>query len=494
MRFIFPFFFFFFCAQNATAMPHFEFTPLARRAYDKALSLRFAEAYGLLAQLQKQDPDNLIADFIENYIDFFTVFINEDEDEFHRLEKNKDRRLDKIKKGDQTSPYFLYTQAEINLQWAMARLKFGEYFTAFNEVSSAHKLLKNNIEKFPDFIANKKSLGILQAAAGTIPDSYQWGVRFLSGIRGSIPNGRRQIEEIIAYSEKNDFIFEQETLVMYAFLMLHLENQSEEAWKIIHSSRLQSAQNPLACFALANVAQRTGRNEDALKLLENRPQGAGFHPFYFLDYMFGLSKLYRQDADADKYLLRFAQNFKGINYLKECYQKLAWHALVVRGDAAAYKSYLAQCKTHGKTNIGGDKNAQREAESGNLPDLNLLKARLLFDGGYFVRADEALRTTSEYNLPTKDKKLEYQYRMGRIQHRLGKTSEAVRFYQKTIDEGRYEPYYFACNAALQMGQLYEDQRQREKAKQYYRLCLDISPDEHKTGLHQKAKSGLERLK
>ena len=50
------------------------------------------------------------------------------------------------------------------------KLKFEEYFTAFNEVSKAYKLLTENQYRHPSFVANKKSLGILHAIIGTIPD------------------------------------------------------------------------------------------------------------------------------------------------------------------------------------------------------------------------------------------------------------------------------------------------------------------------------------
>jgi len=62
----------------------FEFTEDARSAYDKATSLRLEEARSELERIKTNDPENLIAYHIENYIDLFTIFINEDEKEFER--------------------------------------------------------------------------------------------------------------------------------------------------------------------------------------------------------------------------------------------------------------------------------------------------------------------------------------------------------------------------------------------------------------------------
>ena len=475
------------------ATNNFEFTPKVQKAYDYALSLRFQEARSTILQIKLEDPENLIVYYIENYIDFFTVFINEDEEEFKALEKNKDYRLDRIKQGNKNSPYYLYIQAEIKLQWALARTKFEEYFTAFTEVKAAYKLLTKNQNLYPGFIANKKSLGMLHALVGTVPDSYKWGVKLLGGMDGTIEQGQREIKEVIDYASQHDYIFEEETIVLYTFLMLHLKNQDEMAWDIINSGKLKCENNPLACFALANVAMRTGKNDEAITILQNRPKGEQFLSFHYLDFMLGLAKLYRQDNDADFYINRFVTRFKGRNYVKEAYQKLAWHSLL-NGDVSGYYLNIALCRSKGEKTIEADKNAFKEAKIGELPNKALLEARLLFDGGYYQRAYSILNLKSEKSFQKKKFQLEYTYRLGRVTHKLKRLEEAIVYYQKTIDTGRNESYFFACNAALQIGHIYEELYQTEKAKEYYKLCLSLRPDEYRNGLHQKAKAGLNRLK
>ncbi len=476
-----------------SATGYFEFSPLAHSAYRKATSLQFAEATLLLNRMTKEEPDNLVRPLIENYIDFFTIFINENKAQFSKLEPNKQRRLDLIRKrGDRSSPYYLYLQAEIKLQWALSRLKFEQYFTAFTEVRSAYKLLKRNEKKFPDFIATQKSLGILHALIGTVPDSYKWGLKLLGGMEGSIQQGRREIGQVISYARHQEFIFEEETLFMYGMLLLHLEKKEQEAWQLIRSSRLDPQKNPLACFVLANVAMHSGHTDEAISLLENCPTGRQYHPFPFLKYMLGISKLHRQDADADLPLLQFIEQFKGLNYIKEAYQKLAWHQLL-GGNEAGYQKWIGKCKTAGAAIIGGDKNAWKEAQSGRKPHPVLLKARLLFDGGYYQKARNVLAGHSPHRFAESRHTLEYTYRMGRIAHRMKDYDAARQNYQHTIDKGRFASHYFACNAALQMGIMLEQLGEYKKAKDYYRLCLEMKPEDYRNSLHQKAKAGLNRL-
>lgn len=473
---------------------YFAFSPTAKDAYRKATSLRFAEAKLMLSQMQAAEPDNLMALFVENYVDFFTVFIDEDKDEYRRLLKNMDKRLDKISRGDRNSPYYLYAQAEIRLQWAILRGKFGEYLTAINETKQAYALLEENRRKFPDFVANQKSLGILHALVGNVPDEYKWAIKLFGGMDGTIEQGLREVESVIAHARRErDFVFGEESLVAYSFLLLHLGNQTETAWTTLKTANLNPTENPLAAFALANLAMKTGKNDEAIKILESCPTGGAFHPFHYRNFMLGLAKLQRLDWDAYKPLEAFVQQFKGMYGVKEAYQKLAWFHLVA-GDPAGYKTYIAKAKTHGSDRFEPDKAALREANSGEMPDANLLRARLLFDGGYSQRAYDLLKNAAGVYASNPKLNLEYNYRMGRITHRMGRTQEAVRFFEQTIQTGEKSPLHFACNAALQLGTLQEEKKDWKNARAAYQKCLDINPDDYGASLHARAKAGLNRLK
>ncbi len=462
---------------QAQGQKRFEFTDSARDALDKVMHLQFGEAEFLISDIKTNDPENLIVYHIENYIDFFKVYISEDYKSFVKLEKNKNARIEKFKQGDRRSPYYLYLQANIRLHWALARLKFEEYFTSFLEVNKAFKLLEENVKKFPDFVPNKKDLGILHAMVGTIPDNYKWGVEMLSSLNGTLDQGKAEIELVMDYSSKHDFVYEKETIVLYAYLLLHLDNNSAKAWSILQSDNLNPKTNPLACFTLANVAMRTGRNDEAIRILESRPLSSEYYPFHYLDFMLGTAKQQRLDEDAEIYFKRYIENFNGRHFIKETYRKLAWQGLIFK-DKSHYKKNMKQCKSLGYATVGGDKSALKEANDGIVPNRDLLKARLLFDGGYYQKAYELLKPKSVKDFETKQHKLEFTYRLARILHNLKRYNESVRFYEKTIDSGREEPFYYACNSALQLGKMFETLNQKEAARKYFKMCTRIFPDEH----------------
>jgi tetratricopeptide (TPR) repeat protein len=475
------------------AQKYFNYTGLVRQAYDKTMSLQLDEANALLTKAKSLEPNNLAIYHIENYQEFLRLYITENTEDYDLQRKNLDRRIAKIQEGSSKSPYFLFIQANMRLQWAMLRIRFGEYWSAFTEASKAHKLLKRNQELFPGFMPNYKDLGLLHAIVGVIPDNYKWGVRLLGGLTGTIAQGRIEIEKVLRFSQQNDFIFSNETVFFQVFLLLHLENDPEAAWAALQSTAFDPQKNLLHCFVKANVAMRSGKNDEAIRLLSARPKTPGLLPFAYLDFMQGVAKLRRLDGDSVPYFQNFLAQFKGQNYIKEAYQKLAWTA-ILRNDTEGYRRNMELCKQKGKTAIGPDKNAEEEANQNLPPEPILLKARLLFDGGYFQKASELLLAKNENDFKTPILRLEYTYRLARIQHGLKKYDVAIKNYQITLEKGARDPHYFACNAALQLGLVYEELHQKETAKKYFQRCLQLKPEDYRTSLHQAAKAGMERVK
>ena len=123
----------------------------------------------------------------------------------------------------------------------------------------------------------------------------------------------------------------------------------------------------------------------------------------------------------------------------------------------------------------------------------MLKARLLFDGGYLTRAAQVLddKKTADYN--TDKDKTEFNYRMGRIYDDLGKDDQALTYYQSTINQGRNLKYYFAANAALQMGKVYEKKNNKVKAKEAFNTAIGMKNHEYENSIESQAKAGLRRL-
>ncbi len=459
-------------------------------AYTYIQELRFEKGRQLLNAEKKENPDNLIPYLVENYIDFLTTYINEDQAEYKKLYPNREVRLDKLETGNASSPYYLYCQAEVMIQWAFSKLKFEEYVGAFTDVRKAYLLLEENQEKFPDFVANKKSLGMLHAIVGAIPDQYKWGVNML-GMDGSIDQGLKELKSILDYSKTNDFIFEQEVYLYYAFVVLYLGHDASTAWNLVKD--LDTKTNLINVFCKSSVAMRTGRNDIAIQTIQSRPTGAEYAQYQYLDFMLGLAKLRKLDYSAAGDFEKFIRNYKGKNYIKEAYQKLAWLSLI-KGEKDKYWENMYYVKSRGDDLIDDDKQALYEAESGKMPNVTLLKSRLLFDGGYYKDALKLLEGKSVDSFSDKKDKVEFTYRAGRIYDMAGQPDKAKGFYTATIQNGKSLPYYYAAASAYYLGNIYEQEKDYANARKYYQLCVDSSNKEYQTSLDGLAKAGLNRVK
>ena len=483
--------------QLCVAQSNYEITPKITKAYDAVMSLRFAEAQTLLDDIKVTDPENLMVYHIENYIDFLTVFINEDKAELERLEAtNKDIRLEKLKEGDPTSPYYKFTQAEVLLQWALARSKF--YDDAFlnvdrillNDINRAYRLLEANNREFPDFIANKKSLSVIHALAEYLPGA----LKKLFSIRGSLKLGIAEIEEVVAYGESHDFLFAKEADAIHAYMLAHLFNQPHQAWDVLMGSDLDAKESPLAAFLLGTIGLKAGKNAEVVEILSKRNRSSEYFHFPYLDFVLGKGKLYMLDKHAAKDINLFITEHKGRHFVKEAYQKLGWAALAIDKDKELYKSYMQKSLDRGHDLLEDDLQAIKEAKQKNVPDIALLRARLLYDGGYFERAYDELKQHESSYKNSKDKKLEFHYRMGRITHALQKYDEAKQYYLYSIGAGMRDNSFFACNSALQLGLISEDQEFYEDAIKYFDVCIKMKPSIYRSQLHNKAKAGLNRIK
>jgi len=477
---------------SVPVMGQYDYSPRCVQAHALITALRFEEARSLLKAEKANNPENLISVVLENYIDFLTVIVGENEDVFDSLERRFSERLRLLKKGDKDSPWYRFTVAQVNLQWAFARIRFGMYFTAAREIRKAYLLSEENQELHPGFLPDKVGLGIMHALIGTIPDNYRW-IANLFDMQGSVEQGRMELFEVLEQADIEGFPYlRDEALFFLSFVELNLQPDKQKAQDLLAFYGEHASENLMLVFSKSKILMLTAHNDEAITLLLNRPRSEAYYPFYYLDFLTGLAKLNRLDDDARLYFLRFTTNFNGNAYIKEAYQKLAWHWLL-QGQIDRYHEYMNKVTLYGNDFSDGDKLALAEAHSGEVPNICLLKARLLYDGGYYHMADSIL-DRSDCDLISERDSTEFLYRKGRLAHARNNHLSAIKWYHEAINAGENLPYYFAANAALQIGTIYESNGDFVLAGEYFKSCLKMPNKEYRRSLQQKAKAGLNRLK
>ncbi|HLX66939.1 MAG TPA: hypothetical protein VKR41_08075, partial [Puia sp.] len=148
---------------------HFDFNPACREAYRAIIQLRLDEGSRMLAAERKHDPDNLIPEFLSNYIDFFRLFFNEDAAEYAEVKVRLERRLESMSEGPEASPFSLFTRSVIHFQWAAIKVKMGSNLDAGLEFRRSFLESQECRQKFPAFGPALMFSGAMKVVASTIP-------------------------------------------------------------------------------------------------------------------------------------------------------------------------------------------------------------------------------------------------------------------------------------------------------------------------------------
>jgi hypothetical protein len=482
----------FFLPVRSPAQKTFEFNERCREAYKEIIQLRLRSGQELLNEEKKSNRDNLIPYFLENYIDFFILFFNEDPAEYRSRDPHWNQRLQLMKGGPSSSPFCLFTQSVIHFQKAAVEIKFGNHWDAGWDFRRSFLQNKENAESFPSFSPNSMLGGAMQVAAGTIPDGYKW-LSNLLGITGNIGDGMKLMEQFLDSEDSWAGLFHEEAVFYYLYLKYYIENKKEEVFAYIHSNNIDLKNNELFAFLAANLAVNDQQSAMASAIIQGKNNSDPYLDMPVWDMEMGYVQINHLDPSAAIYLERFIQRFKGEFYLKEVLQKLSWY-YYLQGDLKKAAQYRTEVLEKGNTDTEADKQALKEAKSGKWPDRVLLKARLLNDGGYYSEALQVLEGKSLSDFRLAEERTEFVYRQARIKEDMGLPEEAIPNYLTTIKLGEGQKEYFAARAALQLGCIYEKRKECPRALAYFKICLDLKDHDYKNSLDQKAKAGMARCR
>jgi len=471
----------------------YEFNSTCQQAYLEITKLKLANGQALINKAKQQNPNNLIPIALENYIDFYTLFFNEDPAQYKVYKKNVSARIDKLKDGPRTSPFHQYYLSMAYLLKAGVQLKFGEKWNAGWDFKRGYNYIKGNKKDFPTFAPNDLLYGPMQAIVGTIPSGYKW-VANLFGMKGSVKTGMKLMNNFTESADPWAKLFFNEAAFLNSYLKFYIENDKDGVFEFIQRKKLDVVNNHLFTYMAANLGIHNKMSDYAERVLMNRNPSPEYLQTNAFDYQMAMVKLNKLDLkDAVLYLERFVNQFKGKTFIKDAYQKLSW-SYYLQGNKPAAEAARKKLLERGSTDAEPDKKAQKDAKAGTYPNVILLKARLLSDGGYNGPALNTLKGYTKESFTKKQEQLELLYRLGRIYDDLHKDNDAIQYYNQAIELGKDETEYYAARACLQVAQIYEKQGKKSAAISYYQKCLDMDDHEYKDSIDQRAKAGIQRCK
>ncbi len=465
-----------------------------KKAYASVLRLEMRQAQELLDQEKINNPNNLIPIYIEGYIDFLNTLTLNTKNPIQKQLKRFQDRIELLEDGDNKSPYHLYCLGESRLFMGLLKIKNNQLIQAAFDLNKAYRFFERNADKYPNFIPNKLPLSVMHTVIGSVPENYKWGVELLN-FKGSVEQGIAGIEAMYAKSISNqDYEYLHElSLVLLSILEINYHSEHLNKEKIITAfENVKNIHtNPTLVYTYANFLIRTSENDMAIELIEKySPKNSQTH-IPNIDYLYGQALLRKNDPKSGAVFSDFVKNYPGKNYIKSGLRYLAWSYLL-NGDTLTYRETIKKCLTLGDDFIDQDKVARSEAESKSIPNVAFIKVGLFFDGGYYKKALTSLKSIN-VNTLSEDKKIEYLYRHGGIYDKMGKDSHAIHYYKMTIEKGKDSKLYFAANASLKLGAIYEKKGDLRNAKKYYRMVRSMKNTQYKNSIAHKAKISLQRI-
>ena len=463
-----------------------QLSPGAARAYAEVLRLKIQPARQLLRAEPPAAPGTLL---VADCADFAELVISQDHTRYDAVVETQDARLKTLENAP-AGALRDYARAEIRLHQAVLQVAFGHEVVGAWNFRQTYQQVQAVAKKYPDYLPARKTVGLLQFGIGCLPAGYGWFLRLI-GLSGNVEAGLRNVG--LAAARPHDF--QTESRIFLALIRETYYQRDQEAAVLIETLRREQPDNLLFSFLAISYARRQHHAEAAVAAYRARPTGPAYLPVPYLRHLAADLLLYQgQYAAAEAENRQFLAEYRGRHYRKDAAFKLYLAAWLGGAPAARAAAYRRQIARPGPTDVEEDAYAQRFYETGQPLHPVLTRARLQLDGGYYRLALNTLRGFQlTPALPRRDQ-IEEPYRRARAYHGLGRLDSARLSYERAVAVGGSAPYYFAPQAALQLGYFAQTAGQPARARQYYELVLQSPKHEYKNSTDAKAKVALRTLR
>ncbi len=441
-------------------------------AWEQIMDLKFNTAKETIHQELQQNPTNYYAYYLDQACDALELVIDPSEKIYTEFEDNFEKRMELMVDHDVESPYYLGCRSEMLLQMCIFNVLYGDKLSGIRKGYRAYKATYQNREEVPDFEMSKKLDGFFNIGVSNLPSFVRWAASVF-GVSGNAEDGMNLLKGY--YEHVKDTPGLNLDAAVYVILPYKLNKEPAKAYEFIQTIDTSVLRYKLINYFHINTAYRSGRNKLAYELLQDFDLAEIETQFLPYDYMMGKVLLRKLDKEALTHFQRYLRHTKNENYIKEIFYSIAQHYLV-HGDIEQFKYYKLQAYENGKAVNERDRETLYDSELDYIPDPNLLRAKLLIDGGYFDRSEKYLEAFMKQGNDFSPYNLEYKLLRGRLLLSEGNTYGALTAFKKVLTEGEDAYYYFACEAAIKLGWIYLDTN-KETAEEYFEKALDLYQSE-----------------
>jgi len=423
------------------------------------------------------------------YREFLNNILHQSKFNTDQYIRQSDGWLKALEKSKGDPVVSLPARAEIHLYRAVLASQISDYKVSATELIASYRIVAKSGLDFTVADRNKLS-GILGVLFQQIPEQQSKYLKLL-GIRPSGLSGFSGLERYYGAAPLGS-VERMEGYLLLLTALKELNQDPEAAWKFAQAESTPMLENPLIRYQTSLSALKAGDCEVAAGFLEAGQALGQDRSIPYWNYQLGRMRLYRSEPAASDLLGAFITNPGGDSYRHNAVLLQGW-SMLLSGQKENWSKVPARMKALPTPLTTYDKQALREISADSMPDPDLLRARLLFDGGYYSKCLEMSGKLLKNGDYSRREVGELYYRMARCEQRLGKKSSAIGYFLKVVEDAENIQSYLVPNSALQLGHLYKSSGQNELARKYYQLCLDQNKYGYREGLNRQAEKGLRDL-
>jgi hypothetical protein len=464
-----------------------------RSAWTEVNRLRINTARDLIQKDALANPGNPFHYLLLDQANFAEAIVTDDPLKYRLGLGERQIREMALSSADQSSPFYLFALAEFHLHWAILRMKFGDTVQGSLELRKARQMITRNQNRFPEFYLNLKTIAIIQAIAGAVPPNFQW-LASKAGITGTTEEGLQNLKKLDQWLVKDqNYAYLQAEVIFYQlFIYRNLPGKFSDEVLTSRAENMAKSE-PLLRFALATLAHKFNNPAEVIRIFQETNAVKPEVSFCYLNYLNGEAMLNQGIQGSEKQFHSFVACTKGEQYVKSAYRKWAWAALL-QNEEPEYKRLMVLVLTKGSAKHEDDKQALLEAGRKSIPPVDLIRARIYFDGGKFRESVLLLLKLNQVKSLLPDDKAELHYRLGRAYEKLNEEALAMIFYKAAMLESAHLPDYIYAASAFNLAQINESSGKASQAIRLYSLVISSKDHPYKKSLDAKARVALNRLR
>ncbi len=460
----------------------FTYSQNVEKAQNAILDLNF-EQYDSIKSRRNKAEEGMFY-WLDGYKSFVGLKTTSQSVNIDSVKNNILLQIQKVENLQSTDPLSYYCSADLHLFVSYISFEQNQTFTTIQHYLKAKSLINKYRDSDTGFFAEKHEL---------IEHLIDYLLHQQLGIKtDDVQEQHKEFISLIGSAQKSESVVYKREVKLLGVLLAGFEFEGSEELVIngLGVDENFAANGPLESLAGVLMTRNACDYKAMDTMLLNAEAFKYTQQLNQLNFWLGNSYLNKLNDSCLVFFNRFISKQNsgvGVPYVDF---KLAMYWFVNHRNNIA-DSLVNQVKLAAELNLNADKQALYEVKHFTYWKPELVRSRLLFDGGNYQEALAALLTAKgkveNYN---NYQKLEYSYRLARIYDRLGNIEFATRFYQMAINSKLDQEFYYPAYAAYYLGKMYVDKGFKDEAARYFEICLQLDSPVYKTSIHAQARNKL----